>query len=239
MSASDIDAGGPPGDPDDAALAAEYVLRLLDPEEEAACSARLARDPGFAADVARWRSAFAVLDAEFAEEAPPARVRERAEARLFGRPPSLAERLWGNVALWRGVAAAAVTAAVVAGLLGRPPQPEETRPLVATVAPAAPAADSVQLVALLDSEAGLLRFTRIAGAAPPGSSLELWVMPEGAAAPASLGVVPAEERFNVPVPAGIAVSPGTAILVSLEAEGGSPTGQPQGPVLAQGAISEL
>jgi anti-sigma-K factor RskA len=238
MSVSDIDAGGPPDDPD-AALAAEYVLRLLDPAEEADCAARVARDPAFAAEVARWQAAFAALDAEFAEQAPPARVLEGTEARLFGRPPSLAARLWGSVGLWRGVAAAAVVAAVAAGLLGRPWPGEEARPLVATVAPAAPAADTVQLVALLDREAGLLRFTRIAGAAPSGSSLELWVMPEGATAPASLGVVPAQARFSVPVPAGMAVSPGTAILVSMEAEGGSPTGQPQGPVMAQGTIAEL
>jgi anti-sigma-K factor RskA len=238
MSTPDIDPGQP-DEPDDAALAAEYVLRLLDPTEEAACAARAAQDRAFAGEVARWRTAFAALDAEFAEETPPQRMLERAEARLFGRTPPLAARLWGSVALWRGVAAAAVVAALAASLLGRPPEPDEARPLVATVSPAAPAADNVQLVALLDREAGLLRFTRIAGAAPAGSSLELWVMPEGASAPASLGVVPAEERFSLPVPEGIAVAPGTAILVSLEAAGGSPTGQPQGPVLAQGAIGEL
>ena len=230
---------GQPDEPDDAALAAEYVLRLLETPEEAAAAARAARDPAFAAEVARWRGTFEALDGEFAEAAPPARVLAQAEARLFGRPPSLAARLWDSVGLWRGVAAAAVVAAVAVGLFGRPPAPEVAPPLVATVAPAAPAADSVQFVALLDREAGLLRFTRIAGAAPAGSSLELWVMPEGAAAPASLGVVPSEERFSLPVPPGIAVAPGTAIIVSLEAEGGSPTGQPQGPVLAQGAISAL
>jgi len=53
--------------------------------------------------------------------------------------------------------------------------------------------------------------------------------------------VPAEARFAVPLPPALAarVAPGAAILVSQEAEGGSPTGLPQGPVLASGAISEL
>ncbi len=110
--------------------------------------------------------------------------------------------------------------------------------LVATVAPTV---GDVQLVALLDREAGVLRFTRVAGAAPPGQSLELWLMPEGETVPVSLGVVPAEARFAVTLPAALAgrVAPGAAILVSQEAEGGSPTGLPQGPVLASGAISEL
>ena len=134
------------------------------------------------------------------------------------------------------MAAAAVVALGV--LLGRPaPPPEAEAPdLVATVAPTV---GDVQLVALVDRDAGVIRFTRLAGSAPPGGSLELWVLPEGATAPASLGVVPAEQRFSVPIPAAGRVGAGAAILVSAEAEGGSPTGQPQGPVLASGAVSEL
>jgi len=97
---------------------------------EAACSARVARDPAFAAEVARWRGTFEALDGEFAEAAPPARVLAQAEARLFGRPPSLAARLWDSVGLWRGVAAAAGAV----GFFGRPPAPEVAPPLVATVA---------------------------------------------------------------------------------------------------------
>ena len=53
MSTPDVDPGQP-DEPDDAALAAEYVLRLLDPTEEAACAARAAQDRAFAAEVARW-----------------------------------------------------------------------------------------------------------------------------------------------------------------------------------------
>ena len=49
-----------PEDPD-GALAAEYVLRLLDPAEEAACAARVAREPAFAAEVGRWQEALVNL----------------------------------------------------------------------------------------------------------------------------------------------------------------------------------
>ena len=226
-----------PDDPD-AAVAAEYVLRLLDPGEEAACAVRAAREPAFAAEVARWEAVFAGLDSEFAAVAPPVGLRGRVEGAVFGAPPSLAERIWRSAALWRGVAAAAVAAAVAIGVFGLPGQRQALPELVATVAPTV---GDVQLVALLDREAGVLRFTRVAGNAPPGQSLELWLLPEGETVPASLGVVPAEVRFAVSLPAALAgrVAPGTAILVSQEAEGGSPTGLPQGPVLASGAISEL
>jgi anti-sigma-K factor RskA len=223
-----------PDDPD-AALAAEYVLRLLDPAEEAACAARIERDPAFAAEVARWQDDLSALDGEFGTAAPPPGLARRVEERLFGRQPGLLARLWSSAGLWRAVAAAAVVAAVVFGR----PAPEVGAPeLVATVAPTV---GDVQLVALLDRDAGLIRFTRLAGEAPPGRSLELWLLPEGATAPASLGVVPSEARFAVAIPTGLApqVGPGTAILVSSEQAGGSPTGQPQGDVLAQGAVSEL
>jgi anti-sigma-K factor RskA len=223
-----------PDDPD-AVLAAEYVLRLLDPAEEAACADRVERDAGFAAEVARWQAHFEGLDAAFAEAAPPAGLRARVEERLFGRPPSLLARLWGSAGLWRAVAAAAVVLAVV---LGRP-APEVGAPeLVATVSPTL---GEVQLVALIDRDAGLIRFTRLAGEPPPGRSFELWLLPEGATTPESLGIIPSEARFSVPIPATYATSvgPGAQILVSNEVEGGSPTGEPSLPPVAGGAVSEL
>lgn len=234
MSTSDL-----PALPEDAdALAAEFVLRLLGPEEEAACAERVARDPAFAAAVLRWQASFAVLDAEFSPMPPPPGLLAQVEARLFGKQASLPARLWASAGFWRGVAAAAVAAAVAFAVIGGRTERMELPPLVATVAPAA---DNVELVALLDRRAGTLRFTRLAGAAGPGRSLELWLLPEGATAPVSLGVVPTEPRFAVPLPTQYAdrVAPGAAILVSDEVAGGSPTGQPQGAVLAQGRLAEL
>lgn len=229
--------GGPPENPD-VTLAAEYVLRLLDPAEEAACAARASRDPAFAAEVERWQTSFSALDAAFAPVAPPPGLRARVEERLFGRPPSLLARLWRSAPLWRGVAAAAIIGAVALGYIGRN-RPEIEQPqLVATVSPIS---SDVQLVALVDRDAGLLRFSRLAGAPATGRSLELWLLPPGETVPAALGLVPGEERFAVPIPQGFAdrVGPGAQILVSDEVAGGSPTGLPQGTVLAGGTIGEL
>ena len=226
-----------PEDPD-TALAAEYVLRLLDPAAEAACAARVASDPAFAAEVDRWQAAFSALDAAFVPAAPPPGLRARVEERLFGRPPSLLARLWGSAPLWRGVAAAAIVGLLTLGYFGLN-RPEVGQPeLVATVNPIS---GNVQLVALVDREAGLLRFSRLAGEPAPGRSLELWLLPSGETVPAPLGLVPAESRFAVPIPAGFSarVGPGAQILVSDEVAGGSPTGLPQGAVLAGGAIGEL
>lgn len=239
MSSDDDTRDGQPGTPDgDRALAAEYVLRLLDPAEETACAARVARESGFAEEVAWWQKQLSGLDSAFAPASPPRALRARIEAHLFGHAPSLMARLWRSAGLWRSIAAAAAIVAVIFAWLDRPVLVAEPPQLVATVSPAV---GEVHLVALFDREAGLLRFTRLAGNAPPGRSLELWLLPEGETVPASLGVMPADSRFSVPLPAAFAseVGPGTLILVSDEVSGGSPTGQPQGSVLASGAISEL
>ena len=76
-----------PDDPD-AALAAEFVLRLLDPAEEAACRARADRDPAFAAEVARWQNDFSDLDGAFAPATPPARLHARVETEISAGPPA-------------------------------------------------------------------------------------------------------------------------------------------------------
>jgi len=69
-----------------------------------------------------------------------------------------------------------------------------------------------------------------------GRDLELWVLPPGAKAPTSLGVLPVGGRRFVPAQV---LPPHAQLLVSLEQAGGSPTGQPQGPVLYAGTLTSL
>ncbi len=69
---------------------------------------------------------------------------------------------------------------------------------------------------------------------PSGKDLELWAMPPGARAPRSLGVLSATGQ-NVPG----RFPSGTQLLVSLEPKGGSPSGQPTGPVLWAGRLASI
>ena len=64
--------------------------------------------------------------------------------------------------------------------------------------------------------------------------LELWALAAGETRPHSLGVLPAAGRRLI-----AALPPGTQLLVSLEPRGGSPTGQPTGPVLYGGRLTEV
>jgi anti-sigma-K factor RskA len=69
-----------------------------------------------------------------------------------------------------------------------------------------------------------------------GRDLELWALPEGAKAPVSLGVLPAIGRR---LPPRQAFRGPVQLLVSLEPTGGSPSGQPTGPLLYGGALKRL
>ena len=74
---------------------------------------------------------------------------------------------------------------------------------------------------------------------PAGKSYELWLVSDRFPAPRSLGLVGADE-FSRPALAGYdpATISGATYAVSLEPEGGSPTGAPTGPVLWGGKLIE-
>jgi anti-sigma-K factor RskA len=65
-------------------------------------------------------------------------------------------------------------------------------------------------------------------------SFELWAIAGGP--PKPLGLVAATPGKPLLVPASAVTVAGTVLAVSLEPEGGSPTGLPTGPVLFQGKV---
>ena len=72
-------------------------------------------------------------------------------------------------------------------------------------------------------------------AVPNDRDLELWALAAGETRPRSLGVLPAAGGRLVVA----SLAPGTQLMVSLEPRGGSPTGQPTGPVLYAGQLAEV
>jgi anti-sigma-K factor RskA len=235
MSGDDIDRTEPPGDPD-SALAAEYVLRLLDPAETAACADREARDAGFAALVRDWRSEFEALDAEFAAAAPTAGLQRRIEARLFGPEPSLLARLWRSTGLWRALATTAALAAIWLAVLR--PTPEAPAP--GLIAALEPLGTDVRFLAYADPATGIVNVARVSGEPAEGRDFELWLIPVEGAAPRSLGVLPASFPARVALDRETAalLGPDGALAVSSEPDGGSTTGAP-GDVLAVGALDAI
>lgn len=81
---------------------------------------------------------------------------------------------------------------------------------------------------------------RVSATADPGKSYELWLIASQSAAPRSLGVIGADEFTERAIPGSfdLATLRGATYAVSLEPQGGSPSGAPTGPVLFTGKMVE-
>lgn len=226
---------------DDDALAAEYVLGVLSAEERRAAAQRLEQDPAFARLVDAWQERLSPLAAGYAEVEAPASAKAAIDRRLFASDATQQDRagLWSSLAFWRGLAAAAVAALVLAiavPYLGKPPPQPQTE-LVASLA--ADGSD-VRYVVVYDGGRNEVRLSRLAGQLASDKDFELWLI-EGKNAPVSVGVVPAgaTARLNPSVPVRQKLAQGAVLAISLEPKGGSPTGQPTGPVVAAGDLKDI
>lgn len=210
-----------PFDPheDDEALAAEYVLGVQDLAERSAIEARVKADPGFAARVAAWETRLSGLNDDFVETPAPDLL-PRIETRLFPAPAPVPPRRQRGAGLlpWLSGMVAAVVLFLLAVATLAPPRPG----LVVALA----TADS-RLVYEVRSFGDTLRVTRTAGVpAVEGQVHELWVIAPGAA-PVSLGLLGTDPLVvDYPEPPS-----GWILAVSIEPDGGSPTGLPTGPVI--------
>jgi anti-sigma-K factor RskA len=224
------------------ALAAEYVLGTLDADEHRAAEARILADVDFRRAVADWEATLQPL----ADGAVPVDPPSGAFAGILARvtadgPPMSGNRVTdspnaGNVVAlrrsvrrWRWMASLAAAAAVVllaVVAVDRLHAPQTTFVATLTADGAAPA-----FVLTVDTVANTLQIRRVAAAAPPGKSYELWAVEPGAQ-PKSMGVVEqASLKRSLPY------SPKDLVFaISLEPRGGSPTGVATGPIVFSGPL---
>ena len=215
-----------PTDPDAREeLAAEYVLGTLEARESEEVARALPRDAALAEAVARWEARLGPLAGLAPPEAPPPGLWTRIEAALDPPAAPAAIPWWRRLTdPWRiGAFAATAVAAGLAGFILLRPPPE---PLLMTVL----LSDRDQPAWLVHAEGDALRLASLnTRSVPSDRVLELWALPQGARAPTSLGLIPAEGRLTVR-PATIRPQPGMLIEITLEPPGGSPIGRPTGPV---------
>lgn len=224
-------------------VAAEYVLGVLPADERQAVARRAENDTAFARLIDAWEMRLAPLAAGYAEIEVPAAVKAAIDKRLFGSRTGETRQdrsgLWWNIAFWRGLAVVAVAALALYVAISHlaPPAPPPESKLVASLT--AEGSD-IRYVAIYDSARNEVRLSQLAGETAAGKDLELWVI-EGKNAPVSLGVIPpgATARL-VPVAAlRQKLAQGAVLAISLEPTGGSPTGQPTGPVVAAGDLKNI
>lgn len=229
-----------PGDgPDDPGLSiAEYVMGTLPPEQARAVEALALADPVVADELWAWELRLAPLADVVTPVQPPRAVWRRLvlatgiedERRHRRQPYSATRRLWASLGFWRGLSfGTAAAAAALAFVLLRPPEPLQPD-LMAALAPAG--TPGTTFLVRIGRDGSALILASAPPEAVPGRALELWALTSDALAPVSLGVLPADGRARLRAPA----RAGTRLLVSQEPAGGSPTGQPTGPVVYAGVV---
>jgi anti-sigma-K factor RskA len=220
-------------EPDRDALAAEYVLGSLEGDEQREAERLLAEDPAFARSVTTWQQRLAPLASTVAPIAPPGDLWTRIEATIAPASAPAAEVVpfRRRARFWQGttVAALAIAAGLAAFIVLRQPATQR----VALLAPLSGGAP----VLMVTADAGGAVAVRPVEATLPVASdkdLELWSLAKGETRPRSLGVLPASGRHLT-----AQLANNSQLLVSLEPKGGSPTGQPTGPVLYGGWLTTV
>lgn len=230
---------------EDELLAAEIAFGLIDGDESRAAVARLTTEAAFAAAHRRWLGYAAGLLAG-PDSVPSPAVWRAIAARLPANDVGISR---ATLRRWQAGTAAASAAAIVLAVIAidrSQPLPTPAPVIVQAPRPAAPLVAVLTggpgkgvLTVTFDSATGRLT-SAPAGLAIGDRAAELWVIPPGQS-PRSLGVIAAGAPgwTSAPAAAATAIAPGATLAVSVEPPGGSPTGQPTGPVILTGTVATI
>lgn len=231
----------------DEILAAEYVVGVLPADERRAASARVDADQSFARLVDWWETRFAPVAAGYQPVEPPPSVKAGIDRRLFpgGSATTVASSaapsagLWTSLAFWRGLAAVAVAALAIYIAMPYVNPPVEA-PQARLVASLAADGSDVRYLVVYDAAHGEVGLSHVSGERGADKDFELWMI-EGGNAPVSMGVIPvgASAHLVIDEAARTKLAAGAVLAISLEPTGGSPTGQPTGPVVAAGDLKTI
>lgn len=222
---------------DDIALAAEYVLGLLDVAAAATVEARITVDAVFAKEVEAWRTRLQPLLVSDVEPSPHLWAAIETSLPLTSGQDLGSEKL----TFWRTLTGISVSAAAILGilLLQKPAtEPEVSKP---TTLIAALSSDSgaASLTASYDASTGrmvILPVSLDTGKLYP----ELWIIPADGQA-RSLGIVGQVTPTTVIIPSDMRqyLASGGTLAITPEPEEGAPEGKATGPVIASGKIAKL
>lgn len=226
------------------ALAARYAVGTLQGAARRRFERSLRESPALRAHVAQWQARLAPLDAAVEPVQPPAHVWRSIERRLGRRRAGGWGRLWDSLGFWRGSAAAALAGmlALAVGLALLLPRLGASDMMVVVMSD--DRASPAMTVSWRVDDRGSKRLRiRVLGHASmdAGTAWELWMLPGGDAKPVSLGLISTHETQHLEIPGELAAAVDAAygMAMSVEPEGGSPTGRPTGPVLYSGACTPL
>lgn len=227
-----------PGADDPDLAAAEYVLGTLPPDQARAVEALALADPAVAASVLWWQQRLAPLADAVAPAPPPPELWRRLalatgiEGQRVRRERTAPwRRAWDSLDLWRSATFGAMAAAAALGFVLLRPAPGPLPEFLAALSPVG--TPGATFIVRIGADGAAVIVAASLPDRPAERALELWALPAGASIPVSLGVLPRDGRARFQAPA----RTGTQLLLSDEPLGGSPTGQPTGPVVYQGAVT--
>jgi anti-sigma-K factor RskA len=221
-------------------LAAEYVLGTLRGKARDRFETLMYSSYQIRLAVWNWETQIGPLGTAAPERAPPKRVwrniREHLHHGGHKTGPVKALRWWRD---WGFAPATAAILLLLVSILVLAPQLQSQPEQIAlfTNENAQP-----QWLVSVDLQSGKLTTKALnASALAVGQAFELWALPESGA-PQSLGLMPvagtATDR-RLPDPLVEVLKSANGLAVSIEPAGGSPTGQPTGPVVFQSPLVEL
>lgn len=236
------------------ALAAELALGVLADEARVEALALAANDAVFAAAVAAWHERLAPLLDEIAaiEPGPALWARINAALGAGGDRAGNVVSFERSLKRWKGIAATMTGIAAALLVVVALPRPVPIAPASGAPSPrtaqqgstmtTAIAADGGAKSFLISWSPGDRSLMVLPAAVAPVAhhSHQLWLIPEGGK-PISLGVISAGHAARFVMTKALATKMiGSATLaVSAEPEGGSPTGQPTGPVIGSGKLTTV
>lgn len=210
----------------DSALAAQYALGTLRGGARLRFERRLANEPDLVAILGRWQTMLAALDNNVVARTPPERVWKKIQLSL---PPKKHLSGWNWNYLGWALAAGLAAIVLVPHFTSRTP---ELAPLV--VLNSSDAAKG-QWVVSTDSNRQTLNLVPVqTREIAANNSLQLWAIPQGEK-PISLGLVNRQQTTQLTT-GNVKLVAGMTIAISLEPQGGSPTGLPTGPVVFSGTL---
>lgn len=211
----------------DTALAAEYALGTLRGPARRQFERRLERESALGQEVNRWQTVLGHLDNSIQPVAPPDRVWQKITQSLP------AEKREQKTFRWHYLGWAMAASFAGALLFQISQQPPELQAIA--VLNSSNVQQGSWVVALNRSKSELTIQSLNAGSLPADHNFELWLIPPGQK-PQSLGLIQASGKTRIALAAERLTAEPT-LAISLEPKGGSPTGQPTGPVMYSGQVS--
>jgi len=219
------------------ALAAQYVAGTLRGRARARFEALLPGHPALQRAVREWQGRLIPLTGVLKEEPPPARVWAGIQQRLW--PAQKPQPWWQRLTVWRALSGLAFVAVLGLAVLVASPPPVQAPVVVVLQSTGGDPAVAGQVVASFSGDGRAL----VARPLTPVSLqadrvMELWWAP-AQGKPKSLGLMNAQGVTVLSrgqLPGGVRGSGIDHMAVSLEPPGGSPTGQPTGPVVFYGKL---